>query len=204
MLDAGASVYYTVAKDLFHVAGIYEQDDWFMIDERADRVRPLLNDEYARDFLGELLGYLSLPSQQGSGYTLSKHADSQSSMWSLIPYSVLVDDEFTPTAGELRNGGWSPQSKRSTWTTTRGKLTLDEYNDACQAFTPTILQEPYRFLDDTWIKTHHDSPLADELYRIDQHGSRTLEGRGAGLTHEDIAQIRAGQESREPVGLPGE
>src|SRR3712207_8519570 len=48
--------YAGVAKDLFHVAGIYEQDDWFTIDERADRYRALLNDEYARDFLGELLG----------------------------------------------------------------------------------------------------------------------------------------------------
>jgi hypothetical protein len=92
MLDAGASVYFSVAKDLFHVAGIYEQDDWFMIDERADRVRPLLNDEYARDFLGELLGYLSLPSQQGSPYTMSKHADSPGNMWWTVPYSVLADE----------------------------------------------------------------------------------------------------------------
>lgn len=178
MLDAGSSIYFGVAKDLFHVAGVYDQSDWFEIDERVQRFKPLLNDEYTRDFLAELLGYLSLPSQCQSEYTLSKHADSQSIMWTPVPYSVLADDEWTSTSGELRNGGWSPQSKTSTWTTTRGKLTLDEYNAAARDFTPAVLEEPYRFLDDTWVKWHHDTPLADELYRIDQRGSRRLEGRG--------------------------
>jgi hypothetical protein len=201
MLDAGSSIYFGVAKDLFHVAGVYDQDDWFQIDERVQRFKPLLNDEYTRDFLAELLGYLSLPSQQQSEYTLSKHADSQANMWTPIPYSVLADEAWTPTAGELRNGGWSPQSKTSTWTTTRGKLTLDEYNAAARAFTPSVLQEPFRFLDDTWVKYNHDTPLADELYRIDQRGSRTLEGRGSDLKHADIDGIRAGSQAREAEAI---
>src|SRR5205085_9370503 len=29
LLEAGALVYYAVAKDLAHLAGVYEQDDWF-------------------------------------------------------------------------------------------------------------------------------------------------------------------------------
>ena len=203
MLDAGGIVYFTVAKDLFHIAGIYENEDWIAVDERAQRFKPLLNDEYARDFLGELLGYLSLPSQQGSPYTMSKHADSPAHMWSPVPYSVLVDDEFTETSGPMRPGSTSLPPKSSTWTTTRGKLTLEEYNAEAQKFTPAICQEPYRFLDDAWVRDHWETPLADELYRIDQRTSRTLQGRGAGVTREDIERIRAGAE-RTPVGLPGE
>lgn len=204
MLDAGGLIYFSVPKDLFHIAGLYAPDDWFAVDERAQRFKPLLNDEYARDFLAELLGYLSLPSQQGSPYTMSKHADSPGSMWSTVPYSVLADDEFTATSGEMRPGSTSLSAKRSTWTTTRGKLSLDEYNRLAAQFTPVICRAPYRYLDDAWVKTHSDTALADELYRIDQAGSRTLQGRGAGVTREDIDHIRAGEDAHELVHLPGE
>lgn len=202
MLDAGATIYFSVAKDLFHIAGIYDQDDWFTIDERAQRFKPFLNDEYARDFLGELLGFVSLPSQQGSPYAMSKHSDAPGSMWSPVPYSVLTDDEFTATAGPMHPGSTSLPQKTSTWTTTRGKLTLDEYNKAAREFTPTICQEPYRYLDDAWVKTHFQAELADKLYRIDQRGSRNLETRGAGVTRDDIDEIRRVESSPEPVGLP--
>lgn len=199
MLDAGAMVYFGVAKDLFHVAGIFELADWNVIDERVQRFKPLLNDEYARDFLGELLGYISLPSQTLSPYTMVKHSDAPASMWSPVPYSVLANDEFTPTSGPMRPGSTTLEPKKSTWTTTRGKLTLDEYNAAAKEFTPKICQAPYRFLDDAWVKHNYETPVADELYRIDQESSRTLAGRGAAVTREDIEQIRAG-EAAQPVG----
>jgi hypothetical protein len=80
--------------------------------------------------------------------------------------------------------------KQGTYLTTRGRLTLDEYNAACREFTPAICQEPYRFLDDAWVRGHADTPLADELYRIDQRGS-VLEGRGAGVTRAEMDEIRA-------------
>lgn len=191
MLDAGAMVYAGVAKDLFHVAGIYDQDDWFTIDERAERFRPLLNDEYARDFLGELLGYVSLPSQQGSDYTMSKWSAARSDMWSTVPYSVLVDDELTATAGPIRPGTTELDPKTSTWTTTRGKLSLDEYNRLAKDFSPKFAQAPYRFLDDAWVKWHSDTDLAGALYAIDQHDSATLSGKGATLTHSDIPGPRS-------------
>lgn len=35
--------------------GVYEVEDWIKIDERANRFRPLLNDEFGHDFLGELV-----------------------------------------------------------------------------------------------------------------------------------------------------
>jgi hypothetical protein len=51
-------------------------------------------------------------------------------------------------------------------------------------------QEPYRFLDDSWVRGHADTPLADEPYRIGQRGS-VLEGRGAGVTRAEMDEIRA-------------
>ena len=45
-MDAGALNYFACAKELAHIAGCYEMKDWMMIDERAERFRPLLNDEY--------------------------------------------------------------------------------------------------------------------------------------------------------------
>src|SRR5260221_3247265 len=45
MIDSGLLVYYGVLKDLAHFAGVYDQDDWFMVDERVQRFKPLFNDE---------------------------------------------------------------------------------------------------------------------------------------------------------------
>ena len=50
------------------------------------------------------------------------------------------------------------------------------------------MESPYRFLDDEWIKTHHTDDRADALYRMTQTGSRTLEGRGAGLLRADLPE----------------
>lgn len=199
MIDAGAMMYAAVAKDLFHVVGVYDPDDWFTIDARAQRVKPLLNDEYARDFLAELLGFISLPGQQGSPYSMSKWADQPGDMWSPVPYSVLTDDEYTLTSGPLPEGWTSLEPKRGRYLTTLGKLTLEEYNAAAAAFTPSVCAEPYRFLDDAWVRTHHDTPLADDLYRLDQRGSRNLERRGAGVTRDDIDRIRAAGDVPGPI-----
>lgn len=191
MIDAGAMMYFGVGKDLFHVAGIYEPDDWFTIDERAQRLKPLLNDEYGRDFLGELLGYVSLPSQQGSSYTMSKWTDRPGDMWWNVPYSVLAGDEWTSTSGPMAPGSTTIPAKTGTYLTTRGKLSLDEYNAACRDFTPAICQEPFRYLDDAWVRGHAGTPLADELYGIDQRNSVSLAGRGAGVAQAEIAELRA-------------
>ena len=51
MIDAGAITYFSIVKDLAHVAGVYDVNDWMMVDERAERFRPLFNDEYSRDAL---------------------------------------------------------------------------------------------------------------------------------------------------------
>lgn len=190
MVDAGAMMYAAVAKDLFHVAGLYDPQDWYTIDPRADRLRPLFNDEYGRDFLAELLGYISLPSQQGSPYSMSKWANQPGDMWSPVPYSVLVDDEYTLSAPSSPVGTTALAPKSGAYLTTSGKLSLEEYNAATAAFTPTLAQEPFRFLDDSWVRTHAHTALADEMYRHEQRHSRTLKGRGAGVTRSEIDAIR--------------
>ena len=145
MIDAGAMMYAAVAKDMFHAAGVYEPQDWFTIDARAQRFKPLLNDEYARDFLAELLGFISLPAQQGSPYSMSKWADQPGDMWSPVPYSVLVNNDFTLSSGELRNGWTSLQAKQGKYLTTRGKLSLAQYNAEVREFSPPGLPSAVSF-----------------------------------------------------------
>ncbi|MCB1746480.1 MAG: hypothetical protein H6977_02520 [Gammaproteobacteria bacterium] len=191
MIDAGAMVYAAVAKDFFHVAGDYRPDDWFTIDACAQAVKPLLNDEYARDFLAELLGYISLPAQQGSSYNMNKWFDGQGDMWTPVPYAVLDGDEYTSSSGPLRGGWTSLEPKRGPYLTTRGKLDLEAYNAAAAGFTPASCAPRFRYLDDAWVRDHADSALADELYRLDQRGSRHLDGRGAGVTRDELDALRA-------------
>jgi hypothetical protein len=191
LLDAGLLVYYGVPKDLFHIAGIYEQDDWFTVEERTQRFKPLMNDEYGRDLIAELVGFISLSSQQGNEYTMSKWSNAPGDMWSTIPYSVLVDDEFTSGVGPIRGGSTSLPAKQALYTTTRGKLTQDECNRLARESNPLPYQEPYRFLDDRWVKDHPGDRRANELYRFTQRDSRLLRGKGAGLTREDIQKLRS-------------
>jgi hypothetical protein len=199
LVDAGLLVYYSVAKDLFHIAGIYDQDEWMTVEERAQRFKPLMNDEYGRDLIAELVGYISLSSQQGSEYTMSKWSGAPGDMWSTIPYSVLADDEFTRTVGEIRGGSTSLPEKASTWTTSQGKLTLAEANERAKAMNPLAVQDPYRFLDDRWLKDHPNDPRAQELYRDTQQRSRLLAGKGTGLTQADIEALRI-EASRRQAG----
>ena len=154
MIDAGALVYYNIAKDLAHIAGVYEHDDWYVIDERANRFKGLLNDEYGNNVIAELVGFISLSSQQGSEYHMAKHSGARGEMWSTIPYSVLSDAEWTPTLGPLRAASSTLPAKTALYTTTRGKLTQDECNALARGFTPAALAPEFRYLDDTWVKNH--------------------------------------------------
>jgi hypothetical protein len=190
LLDAGLLVYYSVPKELFHLAGIYDQDDWFHIEERAQRFKPLMNDEYGRDLIAELVGYISLSSQQGNEYTMSKWSAAPGDMWSTIPYSVLADDEFTRTVGPVISGSTSLPAKTAGWTTTKGKLSIEEANRLARANRPLTATDPYRFLDDRWVKDHPDDPRADTLYRASQSRSRLLKDAGTGLTTADIERLR--------------
>ena len=192
MIDAGAIVYFSVAKDFAHLAGNYDPRDWFTIDERAARWKPLLNDQYGRDALGEMVGLLSLPTQQVNEYVMGRTSNANRHMMSTVPYSVLLDGDRAPTIGPLRPGSSSLPPKTGGYTTSRGRIDLATYNRLAREFRPKVLQEPYRHLDDEWVKTNAATPLADELYVISQERSRLLRGKGASLTRGDIRKLRGG------------
>ena len=44
---------------------------------------------------------------------------------------------------------------------------------------PRRARTRYRFLCETWVKYNYRTPLADELYRLEQRESRRLKGKGA-------------------------
>ncbi len=190
MLDAGALTYFAICKDLAHVAGVYSHEDWMHIDERAERFRPLLNDEFSRDCLGELVGLLTLPSQRLSAYSMMQHNNGPTRMYTPLPYSVLDGDDYTPTSGPIYPGVTTLPPKKDRYRTSQGVLTLDDYNRRVRAFTPA--SHRYRYLDETWLKYNHDTPLADEMYRHEQAQARKIEGRGAALGPADLASLGDG------------
>lgn len=189
MIEAGALVYYNIPKDLAHMAGVYEQSDWMEIDDRAKRFIPLLNDEFGRDCLTELVGLVSMPSQACNDYTMGQHHNAPKRMYSPIPYGILATGDYTRTSGPLYPGS-SLFKKIGKWRTSKGMMTQDEYNQAVRAFTPTACSNEYRFIDDYWMKYHSNSREAQGLYLYTQSQSRNLKGKGAGLKRADIDKAR--------------
>jgi hypothetical protein len=191
MLDAGALVYFAAVRDLAKIAGIYSQEEWWSIDERTQRFKGLMNDEYGRDSLTELIALLTLPSQQDNDYVMGRHSDGPQHMESRIPYSVLADDDFTATIGPPQKRWSSLAPKAGTWVTTQGRLTEEQLNPAARAAVLPLEDPALRYLDDVWIKWHADDPRADELYRVAQRGS-SIDGRGAGLRQADLSAPAGG------------
>jgi hypothetical protein len=190
MMDAGAITYFAICKDIAHVAGCYDAEDWILVDERAERLRPLLNDEYANMSLWEILGPLTHPCQRTHDYALMQHANLPANTYSLIPYSILDNGDCTATCGDLAPGLTYLPPKEDRYRTTQGVLTLAEYNRRVQAFTPRINSPRFRYKCEAWLKYHHETPEAQELYRIEQETSRHLRDRGAGLCRADIEKLR--------------
>lgn len=191
MLEAGALVYYNILKDVAHIAGVYEQSDWMEIDERAARFIPLLNDEYGRDVLTELVGLLTLPSQVTNDYTLCMHGNKNGRMYSPIPYTILDTGDYTPTSGPMGKGS-SLFKKQTGWRTSRGLLSQDEYNKAVREFTPFACSPEARYIDDNWVRFHTADPAVQTLYKKTQAHSPRLANKGAGLKRDDINRLRKG------------
>ncbi len=190
LIDAGAIHYFSTIKDLAHVAGVYDVDDWTTVDARAERFRPLLNDEFARDVIGGLMALLTHPSQRICDYAMMQHSDKPQRMFSPIPYSILHGEDYVPSCGEMHPGVTHLDPKVDRYTTTRGVLTLAQYNLLARDAIPAACTEKYRFLCETWAKYHYDTPLADELYGLVQADSRTLKGAGAKLRRADVEALR--------------
>jgi hypothetical protein len=179
LVDAGALIYFAVIKDLAHVAGVFEVADWLEIDPRAERFRPLLNDEFGNTVLGELVGGISLPNQQTTPFGMMQHSNRPGRMFTPLPYSVLAGDDFAPTTGPIQRGGSNLDPKVDRYRTSQGVLSLAEYNSSARSHTPAVCADAYRYLCETWVKYHPDDARCQELYRLEQATSRTLRDRGA-------------------------
>jgi len=190
MMDAGAIVYFSIIKDFAHVAGVYDVEDWMTIDARADRFRPLLNDEFGRDFLGELVGYVDLPSQHLSAYSMMQHNNQPRRYLSHLPSTLAnsVGERVAPAS----SGTTHLSAKQDNYTTTRGRLNLASYNAQARSFVPSAMAPEYRHLSDSWIRWHRDDPAVDALYKLEQRRSRRIAGRGAHLTRKAIEVLRHG------------
>jgi hypothetical protein len=162
MIEAGLLVYSGVTKDLAHFAGVYEQSDWFDVDDQCRRFYPLMNDEYGGGAIAELVGLLSLTSQNNSPHHMEKFTGGRGEMWTPIPFSVLSDDEWTSTVGPIGAGGTELPAKTASYTTTRGKLTQDENNQLAREFRPATWDLRH-YDDDTWFKNHADDPRSAQL-----------------------------------------
>jgi len=180
MIDAGALTYYNIIKDLAHVAGVFEVKDWLEIDPRAERFRPLLNDEFSNQILGSLVVGLDLPNHRQSPYQMMQYSDGASRVYTPLPYSVLAGDPYVPGVGPIQNGASHLDPKEDRYRTTAGVLTLEEYNRRAREFKPALCEDRYRFLCETWVKYNYRTPLADDLYRLEQRQSRTMKDKGAG------------------------
>jgi len=190
MMDAGALVYFSLIKEIAHIAGVYDVNDWMTIDPRADRFRSLFNDEFGRDFLGEMVGLVSLPSQQLSRYAMMQHNNNPVRYISQVPYCVLQRDGEAPKLSPIGPGVSHLDAKRDVYTTTAGRLSLADYNAQATALRPAQMAPEYRFICDTTAKFRPHDPAVQTLYRLEQEGS-PLAGRGAGLTREDVEAIRS-------------
>ena len=189
MLDAGAITYYAIIKDLAHIAGCYDPEDWIKIDRRAERFRPLLNDEYSRDMLGDIcVG--SSPSHQMYEYLMMRHSNLPQRIYSPVPYSILVDDDYAPSVGDVQPGVTYLNEKQDRYRTTRGTFGIEEYNRRVRDSQPKTHEDRFRFLCEPSIKYRYDGAAADELYKLHQENSRNLRGRGAGLRRSDIEALR--------------
>ncbi|MGQ0699101.1 MAG: hypothetical protein ACT4PZ_12760 [Panacagrimonas sp.] len=190
LMDAGALTYFAVIRELAHVAGCYEIDDWMKIDERAERFRPLFNDEYSNEVLGHLLVPLTLPSAQVQQYTMMTHANAAKRIYTPFSHALLGDGDFVGSVGGLRPGATYLPQKLDRYRSTQGVMTNAELNRRVRAFTPALCSEKFRDLDETWLKYHYDSPLADEMYKLEQARSRNLKNKGAGLKRADVEALR--------------
>lgn len=189
MMDAGALTYFSLIKDFAHIAGVYEVDDWMTIDARADRFRPLLNDEFGRDFLGELVGLVDLPSQRIHGYAMMQHNNNPVRYISHIPYHILDRQGEAPGLAPIGAGVTHLGAKADRYTTSAGVLPLADYNARARDFRPLQMADGHRFLCDTTVKYRSGDPAVRAIYADEFRGSR-LDGQGVGLDPGAVDALR--------------
>lgn len=174
LLEAGSLVYFACVKDLAHVAGVFEVEDWLEVDPRAERFRTLFNDEYGNLLLAELVGTLGLPNHQRSPAVMAPLSDRPVGLLTPLPLSILDGEDYVGSSGPIQKGTTLLAPKQDRYRTTQGLLTLEEYNRRAREFVPAECEDRMRFLCETWVKYHPDDPRAEELYALVRKPSLSL------------------------------
>lgn len=212
MIEAGVYTYLSAANGISHAAGTYRQSQWEFIDDRMRRLWPIFNEEYAMDAYIDHFAQNTGMNAAWNEYFMDTPAYGAwksgsgplpGSGRNAVPVSrrVLVDDDYARRVNPRGPADWSGTTslpaKTSSYTTSQGRLTEADLNEAARAFNSPVFEEPWASIDDAWVKWHWKDEDVQELYRHTQRGSRHLEGRGSGLRREDIAMIRreAGESS---------
>lgn len=191
MMDGGALVYFSFIKDFAHIAGVYDPEDWMTIDSRANRFRPLLNDQFGRDFLGEMVGLVDLPSQQLSEYAMMQHSNRPVRYISHIPYTLAGREDTGRSLGPIGDGVSHLPKKTGGYRTTEGMLELNEYNRRAAANRPAQMDDDLRFLCDTAAKyMSDDDPALQRLYADERRNSDALQGARVRLTRNEVEARR--------------
>jgi hypothetical protein len=208
MVEAGVHAYFQAAADPIHMAGLYAQRDWELIDDRTRRLWELYTEEYALD--SYMSNMAALDGRQGAEneYYLSPvpyrvwrsaggtdELPRHGRMRALVPGYVLNDHDYSRRANpnglaDVKGSSALPP-KTGPHTFVRGRLTEDEMNQAAREFSSPLLQAPWRNYDDCTVKYHWHRPDVDALYRYTQERSRLLSDQGSALVRADIERIRA-------------
>ena len=111
-----------------------------------------------------------------------------------VPAHVLIDHDYPlralPNGRADFSGTSSLPKKAGGYTFACGRLTQDEMNERARTFHSPLLEQPWRYIDEQWVKWNYEDPEVDALYRYAQEHSRLLHGRGSTLVRKDIDAIR--------------
>ena len=102
----------------------------------------------------------------------------------------MLDGDGVPLPDGCAPGVTHLGSKRDSYRTTRGELTLAEYNRAARAVALPQMAPEFRHLNDTWVKWNPEDERTAALYRREQATSRVLRERGHGLDAATIEELR--------------
>ena len=206
LTEAGVYTYISAANGIAHAAGTYRQAQWEFVDERMRRLWPIFNEEYAMD---AYIDHFALSTGRNSAWNEYYMETNSYGSWRsgsgplpengrnamTVSRRVLLDDDYArrvnPNGVSDCRGTSSLPPKTSAYTTSQGRLTEEQLNEAARGFTSPVFEEPWASIDDAWVKWHWNDQDVQGLYRHTQRDSRLLAGRGSGLLREDIARIRA-------------
>ena len=206
MVEGGIYAYTHTPAETNHIAGVYDTDDWFFIDDRTRRFWEIANEEYGMDAYVEQ--FATLVGKQGASTDYYLHPTSYG-VWRrsgakgplpppgrnavLVPAHVLADHDYPlrVNANGLSDarGTAAMPPKRARYSFGEGKLTQDEMNARARDFS-TQFTGPWRHFDENTIKWHYTDPEVDAMYRYTQENSRNLSDRGSGVLRADIDKAR--------------